>query len=204
MHPLPGSYQASSSTSRLKKGADHKFQRRKDGDFLCLMHLRSLLRPYAGELLQTTRCELRPIAESTMLFIRQAETADANSRSGQLGATLLMKSDLCWVKEGEDVPELEVPATSSSTKQKNRQWSNRIRSPGHWPERARDMPIAKQSFFDQWMIWRMFQESRENTGETKRCFHGGLKTSFSLVHLAGLLGCIFSIYQPSWLSQSSV
>ena len=42
----------------------------------------------------------------------------------------------------------------------------------------------------------------ENTGETKRCFHGGLKTFlFSLVHLAFFaLWLYFSIYQPSWLS----
>lgn len=46
-------------------------------------------------------------------------------------------------------------------------------------------------FFDQWMILKCFR-NRENTGETKRCFHGGLKSSpFSAcTSLFTSFGCI--------------
>ena len=53
---------------------------------------------------------------------------------------------------------------------------------------------------------KMFQESGENTGEAKRCFHGGLKSSFFACpsHLFFAPMVVLGIYQPSWLSISGL
>ena len=55
------------------------------------------------------------------------------------------------------------------------------------------------------MILKCFRNRGENTGETKRCFHGGLKSSlFRLSISLLLLWLYFSVYQPSWLSISGL
>ena len=117
-------------------------------------------------------------------------TAEANSQSVNLAQKLSDEAVIYVAKEGEDVPALgssESPATSSASDRKtgkvhlNRATESELQTvSGIGQKRAQDIIAYRDAngpFRSVDDLKKCFRNRGENTGETKRCFHGGLKSS---------------------------
>ena len=191
---IPDLYQSSSSTSSKEKVQTASSKEEKtttsvsDAPEIITVDVKGAVKqPGVYELRSNSRVH-------DAIYKAGGMTADANSQSVNLAQKLTDEAVIYVAKEGENVPVLgssESPATSSAPAEKtgkvhlNRATESELDRIRHWPETCPGHYRLSRSE-------ECFRNRRENTGETKRCFHGGLKTFLFRLSISPLYsyGCI--------------